>query len=281
MNPFTIFFPFLLFVSGAALLSIIMAPFVMIGGGVLAILLYTDWKSKNKTVEYKYILGMKRQQMTTVLTLLCAVLAFAGYSLLFLSCSGPWLRAKPTKGWENRMKSIDTAIVLGFGIEKDDKGNLLAGRANRFLLAWTLENTTSKALLVQEGIRLAAMEIEAESGKPIQRDLVMIHAHNEKNYVNTLQAAYFAFKKMSELGKSKAVLVAHDLQLERAYWDLVKVRKTRPEWKHIEIIVPRIPKTPFPGDSIQWHARGGFRYKFIELFWSRPRDYFTSTKSFQ
>jgi hypothetical protein len=58
MNPFSIFFPFVLYFSGAAVLSIVLAPFVIITGGVLAILLYTDWKSKNKTVEYGYILGM-------------------------------------------------------------------------------------------------------------------------------------------------------------------------------------------------------------------------------
>ncbi len=279
MNPFSVFSPHVLFIAGTAMLTIVLAPFVVIAGGVLAILLYTDWKSKNKTVEYKYILGMKRHQMTTVLTILCAVLAFAGYSLSFLSCSGPWLRAKPTKGWENRVQGIDTAIVLGFGIEKDDKDNLSAGKANRFLLAWTIKNTGARTLLVQEGTRLAALETIAKGGKPGGQELVMIHPHDESNYVDTLQAARFALRKMKQLGKTRAVLVAHDLQLERASWDFAKVKRTQPEWQSIEIIIPRIPKTPFPGKSRQWHTRGGFRYKFIELFWSRPRDYLAKAKT--
>ncbi len=279
MNPFTVFFPFLLFLSGAAALTIVLSPFIVIAGGVLAILLYTDWKSKNHTVEHRYILGMDRHRMTTVLTLLCTVLAFIGYSLFFLSCSGPWLRARPTKDWETRVKGIDTAIVLGFGIEKDDKGNLLAGKANRFLLDWAMKNTGAKTLLVQEGIRLAAMEMEAGSGKPLGRELVLIHPHSERNYVDTLEAVHLALKKMSELGRSRAVLVAHELQLQRAFWDLCKVRKARREWKDIEIIKPHVPKTPFPGNSLHWHTRGSLRYKLAELFWSRPRDYFAATKN--
>jgi len=97
-------------------LTVILSPFIVIAGGVLAILMYTDWKSKNHTVEHRYILGMTRYRMTTVLTVLSALLAFAGYSLLYVSCSGPWLRARPTKDWQNRIKGIDTAIVLGFGM---------------------------------------------------------------------------------------------------------------------------------------------------------------------
>ena len=279
MNPFTVFFPHLLFVLGATVLTVILSPFIVIAGGVLAILMYTDWKSKNHTVEHRYILGMTRYRMTTVLTVLSALLAFAGYSLLYVSCSGPWLRARPTKDWENRVKGVDTAIILGFGIAGDDNGNPRAGSANRFLLDWTAKHTGAKILLVQEGIRLAEKEMERSDGKSIRRELVMIHPHSERSYVNTLQAACFALKKMSELGKAKAVLVAHDLQLQRAHWDIVKAKKARPEWRHIEIIVPHVPQTPFPGDSAQWHTRGGFRYKFIELFWSRPRDYLAAAKN--
>jgi uncharacterized SAM-binding protein YcdF (DUF218 family) len=281
MNPFTVFSPFALLVFGAAALTIILAPFVVIAGGVLALLMYTDWSSKNKTVEYKYILGMNRHRMTTLLTILCAVLAFACYSILFLSCSGPWLRARPSPDWQEGMKKADTAIILGFGIEQDDQGNLLAGNANHFLLEWTLKKTAAKTLLVQEGIRLAAVEMQEKGPKPVQRDLVMIHPHKETNYVNTLQAAYYSLKKMGELGKSRAVLVAHDLQMQRAYWDLAKIKKSRPEWKDIEIIVPRVPQTPFPGHSLHWHTRGGLRYRLSELFYSRPRDYLASMKSFQ
>lgn len=281
MNPFVIFFPHLLFVAGAALLAIVLTPLIVIAGGVLAILMFTDWKSKNHTVEHRSILGMDRHGMTSVLTLLIAVLAFAGYSLFFVSCCSPWQRARPTKGWQDRAAKVDTAIVLGFGIGRDSQGRPAAGRANRFLYGWALKNTAARTLLVQEGIRLAAMEIERETGQPAGRQLVMIHPHDEKRYIDTLEACGLALARMTELGRSRAVLVAHDLQLRRAYWDILKARRARAEWRRIEVIVPRIPKTPFPGDSRHWHTRGRLRYKFVELFWSRPRDYLASSKKFQ
>ena len=137
--------------------------------------------------------------------------------------------------------------MLGFGIEKDKSGNARAGKANRFLIDWILKNKAAPTLLLQEGTRLAALEWEAENGEPIGRELVLIHPHDEENYVNTLQAAFLALNKMSESGKSRAGLAAHDLQLKRAFQSFLKVKKSRSEWSSFEIILPKIPLSPpFP-----------------------------------
>jgi hypothetical protein len=83
---------------------------------------------------------------------------------------------------------------------------------------------------------------------------------------------------MNNLHADSNVLLAHDLQLQRAYWDFLKVKNSRADSRKLAIIVPDIADTPYvrhpaPG---QWHTGGELRYKLVELFLARPRDYWTA-----
>jgi uncharacterized SAM-binding protein YcdF (DUF218 family) len=197
------------------------------------------------------------------------------YPFAFLYLSEAWLRAEPTPGWQEEIGSIDTLIVLGFGFEKDARDQLQAGRSNEFLLRWALEHTQAHTFLVQEGVLAAYAAVQSQqgtSGKKMER----IHRHIEGIDMNTFQTAYCALERMDSMGKRQAVLVAHDLQLQRAAWIFEKLKTAKPDWEGLRFVVPEIPPTPFPTDSDQLRTRWKPLYIFCELFGSRLRDHMSS-----
>ncbi len=196
---------------------------------------------------------------------------------LFLFLAGFWLKAGPTNDWQEQIKPIDTAIILGFGFETDGAGHIQPGESNQFLLQWALDHTNADTLLVQEGIWAAACKTTETKCEKSGRRLVRIHHHDNNIDVNTFQAAFCTLEKMEKLGKKSAVLVAHDLQLERAAWDFDKLKQSREEWSGFNFVVPEIPKVPSPKKSDQLRTRSRSVYTFFELFGSRLRDYFSST----
>jgi len=129
-----------------------------------------------------------------------------------------------------------------------------------------VKHTGAKILLVQEGIRLAEGN-GAQRREVDRRELVMIHPHSERSYRKHPAGSLFALKKMSELGKAKAVLVAHDLQLQRPIGTSSRRRKRGRSGGTSKSSSRMFPRRPFPAIPLNAH-RGGFRYKFIELFWS-------------
>lgn len=188
------------------------------------------------------------------------------YAFLFLTLVGltpsRWIQAKPTKG-----QDADTVIILGFGYEME-RGEIKPGKANQFLLDWTIDNRFSqvKTLLVQEGTWVA---IDAEVFKKL--DVRKIHRHDPKIYVNTLDTAFCAIQQLKKLNQNRALLVAHDLQLQQVAWDFERVSKEIcPE---CTFVIPDIPDTPYPANSIHLQTRNEFFYKIIELLISRPRDF--------
>lgn len=197
------------------------------------------------------------------------------YPCLFLHLSEGWLKAEPTPGWREKAKSIDTAIILGFGFEKDAGGHLRGGRSNEFLLQWTLEHTRADTLLVQEGVLEAYISSDTRRKAPGKK-LLRIHRHIEGIDMNTFRTAYCALEQMDALGKRQAVLVAHDLQLQRAAWIFEKLKLARPNGADLSFVVPEIPPTPFPADSDQLRTRWKLLYIFCELFGSRLRDYLST-----
>lgn len=189
--------------------------------------------------------------------------------------SDEWMRAKPTEGWEEEIKVVDTAIILGFGYETDKNGNMEAGEANEFLLNWVINKTGAETFLVQEGVWAAACNESDTNCSASGIEIKRIHLHDENVYVNTLDAAFCALENMEELDKKKAILVAHDLQLKRAVCDFEKVKPTRKGWQDFIFVIPKIPDTPYLDDppNNQKHTRSEFCYRIRELMISRPWDF--------
>jgi len=192
------------------------------------------------------------------------------YASLFLIAVGltpnRWLRvhAPPTTN-STTNPSLTTAVILGFGYETVDN-MMLPGPANQFLLDWMLrEHPQISTLLVQEGVRVAI------SPPLLQEKMVYrIHRHDPTLYIDTLDAAYCALHQLQQLEQTSVLLVAHDLQLQRAAWDFERVR--RQLCATCIVVVPELPATPYPIHSVHRQTRSAFVYKIIELLYLRPRD---------
>jgi uncharacterized SAM-binding protein YcdF (DUF218 family) len=201
------------------------------------------------------------------------------YTLIFLVLVGfipdQWIKAQVTPDWQKEIHEADTAVVLGFGYEEDKSGTMQAGEANKFLLDWVVNNTAANTIFVQEGVWVAACPTSATHCTYKGRELRRIHQHDDKAYLNTLDSAFCAIEQMATFNKNKAILVTHDLQLQRAAWDFERV-KQKPDWLNFTFVVPEIPDTPYPTNSIHWQTQNQFIYKTVELLISRPRDYFSS-----
>lgn len=195
------------------------------------------------------------------------------YGLLFLVGIGctpsRWLRAKATPV-ANSPLAPTTAIVLGFGYEGEGEA-MRPGAANQFLVQWLLDNQPQvTTLLVQEGIR-SALTPTTLMEKAVQR----IHRHDPAIYVDTLDTAFCALHQLQELGQQNVLLVAHDLQLQRAVWDFTRVQQAA--CAECTIAIAATPNTPYPTNSVHFQTRNEFIYKLVELLLLRPRDFLRAT----
>jgi len=301
MNLFNVFFPHITYILGALFVFFIFIfPVSLLGGVISVFIFHREARKRDKQVDPSTILGFSKDGMMKFFSFLFILIILFAYTWGFLFFADGWLRIKPGKNWENDIKTIDTAIILGFGYEEDQLGRMKPGKSNEFLLEWTLNNTQAGTILVQEGV-WAAVEKDFPISKNILkkssepkgeniyrtgkndnqkekwgRRFFRIHRDDKEVYVNTLQASYCAIQLLEDLGKTKAIIIAHDLQLERAVWDFQKIKSSKPNWKSFEFFYPKIPDTPFPENSAQLHTRSSFFYKLVELFISRVRDYLSS-----
>jgi hypothetical protein len=223
---------------------------------------------------YDYV---EHQEKPSAKALSVYLLLLAGlFGLGVYGFSDSYLRADPTPGWDKTVQQSKVAVILGFGYGIDKKKQNTPERANIFLLQWTLDHTGADIILAQEGVMDAADFVKTSRSVTIYS----IHKHDPKKYVNTMETAYCALSTLQHLnltGRPQVVLIAHDLQLKRSEWDFTRIQQRNPEWENIELIIPKIPDTPYPAHPApgQWHTGGQFRYKLGELFWARPRDYVT------
>ena len=278
MNVFNVFFPHLLYILGAiACFFIFIFPITVLGGLISVYIFHKASAHRDKMAEPSTLLGLSKNCMMKLFFILGIVIVLLVYTWVFLSFSDSWIRAKPSESWESDIKTVGTAIILGFGYTIGKNGQMQAGEANEFLWDWTLKHTTADTILVQEGVWVAVCPGSDKNCQVSGRELYRIHRDDRQIDVNTLEMAFCAMQRMEQLGKTKAVIVAHDLQLERAAWDFEKVKRSRKNWRHFKFIVPKIPGTPFPEDSHQKRTRSRLYYKFVELFLSRVRDFLSST----
>lgn len=203
------------------------------------------------------------------------LVSLAIYALLFLLLVGltpnRWLRARPTAESNPTTTSAPTiAVILGFGYEM--VGNAMQpGPANQFLLDWVLSRQPEiNTLLVQEGVRVALTPAQLRD-KQVHR----IHRHDPARYVDTLDAAFCAMRQLQSLKQTRVLLVAHDQQLQRAAWDFARVRAQA--CPTCMVVIPDLPATPYPANSVHLQTRAAFIYKLIELLYLRPRDLLRTT----
>lgn len=200
-------------------------------------------------------------------------IVFPIYALLFLLGIGftpsRWLHAKATASVDSTHNPT-TAIVLGFGYEGEEAA-MQPGAANQFLVNWLVATQPQvKTLFVQEGIRSAITPTLFA-----QKDVRRIHRHDKAIYVDTLDTAFCALQGLQKLGVHTVLLVAHDLQLQRAVWDFARVRQAA--CAQCTVLTAAMPDVPYPMNSVHFQTRNEFIYKLVELLLLRPRDYLRAT----
>jgi len=173
--------------------------------------------------------------------------------------------ATPGKGWEEKAKTTDTAILFGFGYVIDDYGNMLPGEANQVLynMAVGYAETPVLNLIMQEGVMVAALADAHHY--PFTRNLIRMHPIIHGEDVNTLAAARYAIQQMERLHVKSAVVYAHSMQLARAVYDLEKLAASNSCWRDYEFITPDIQSTPFPRKSAQRRTRSMLNYFLWEI----------------
>jgi hypothetical protein len=228
-------------------------------------------------------IGFAKHRLTSSLPVLLLVFTalWVSYTLLFLLLVGflplnRWLRARPTKDWRRKAREVNTAIILGFGYEEDECGDMKPGKANEELLNWTIANTQATTILVQEGVWVAACDSSEKECMKSGRQIRRIHRHCPRKYLTTLDTAFCAMQELEKLGKKEAVLVTHDLQLRRAVWDFEAVKQTRDNWQDFTFVVPEMPDVLYAGHSVHWQTRSEWVWRIVELLVSRPRDSLSS-----
>jgi hypothetical protein len=149
-------------------------------------------------------------------------------------------RAQP----RGSVAEADSFVVFGFGLGPTVNGKPTPGASNRALAQWLLaHNPERKPTVVQEGIYLALEELNAVGPWVIRL------SDRPGVYVDTLGAANQAEAVLHLGGLTRPIVVAHDLQLQRAVWSCEAVGLT-------ECVVPELPPTPFDPESVQ---HGGTR----------------------
>jgi hypothetical protein len=239
--------------------------------GILWIVIFDGISNKNVVAKMTF-LKVGKYRWANILTYISTSIVLCGFAALSIIVFDKWLEPRPTPSWQLEARGIDTAVILGFGYERDSKGRMAPGETNSFLLTWAIENTSAKTLFVQEGVWAAACGTSAKACNVSGRELRRIHLDTETTDVNTREACFCAIQKMTEHGQRKAIVVAHPMQLQRAFWDLEKVKGAKKEWASYQFIVPEISDAPFPSHSVQWRTRNRFFYTASEVF-ARTRDY--------
>jgi hypothetical protein len=160
---------------------------------------------------------------------------------------------------QGTLNEADSFVVFSFGLGPDAEGKSTAGASNHALAKWVLANNpTRKPTIVQEGVYLALKESNTAGSWVIRL------SDRPGVYVDTMGGAYQAETLLHLRKLKRPVIVAHDLQLQRAVWSMEAVGVS-------DYVVPEMPPTPFDPSSVQ---HSGTRDEFVwvvrELLFARP-----------
>ncbi|MEZ4869529.1 MAG: hypothetical protein R3C14_49855 [Caldilineaceae bacterium] len=187
------------------------------------------------------------------------------YLIVLAFTPNRWLRAKATAPATITQAQPTTAVVLGFGYERVGDA-VRPGVSNQFLIDWVVAHYPQiHTFYVQEGT-LAAFSPDLRRRKAVHR----IHAHDPTIYIDTFDATFCAIQKLEEAMIESVLLVAHDLQLQRAAWDFTRIRRHR--GTRCVLLIPALPPTPWSACSVHLQTRYAPLYKVGELLYLRPRD---------
>lgn len=184
----------------------------------------------------------------------------------FLLLSPSWLRARPS----GDPLAAESAVIMGFGFERDALGNMTAGAANRFLLSWVLDRYPHvETIFAQEGVWVSLCDRAATTCQIGEVTLYRIDRHDDTVDLHSMDIAVCALERMADFDKQRAILVAHDMQLWRAAENM---ERAIPEiCPSCEVIIPNVPDTPYPIRSEQIRTRYERLYILIDLI-ARTRD---------
>lgn len=270
MNALNVFLPIIFAIFYFLLIVTIPVGSFLVGGTISII----TFHNKDTNTEFNSRLGLSKDQFIKTLSFFLLFFFLLVYFLLFNVLSTAWIRATPTSNFKSEIEQAGSVVVFGFGLDKDEEDKPLPGKANTELHNWINANISKKVIIGQYGNMLAFETSLATNS------FILMHKHNHNEHVNTYEAAIFALNKLDSLYKSgqineKVVVVAHDMQLQRAVWILDKLSKENNDWGRYKFIIPGISGIPFSLRSIQFHTKGHFLYNCVELFYSRPRDFFS------
>lgn len=162
-------------------------------------------------------------------------------------------------------ESTDTAVIFGFGFERDGEGHMTPGAANTFLLDWTLtEMPHLTTVFVQEGVWVAACERLATQCMVDDTELLRIDRHDDSIDLHTLDIAACALERMTIFDKDSAVIVAHDMQLRRAAENVERVSAAG-LCQDCRFVVADVPDTPYPAESAQRRNRHEAIYRWVDI----------------
>ena len=178
----------------------------------------------------------------------------------------PLLRAVPT----GDPAEADTAIIMGYGFERNADGSMAPGAANEALLAYTLEKFPHvTTIFAQEGVWVAQCDQSERQCTAGASTLYRIDSHDDAVDLHSGDISVCALERMAQFGKSSAILVAHDMQLWRAAENMNRAKADI--CPNCNIIVPSVPNTPYPQNSDQWRTRYEWGYIPLDLA-ARARD---------
>lgn len=211
--------------------------------------------------EFKPLIENKFLKWALLLLLLGAVITIG---IFFFPA--PLLRAVPT----GDPLTADTAIIMGYGFERHADGSMAPGAANEALLQYTLDKFPHvTTIFAQEGVWVAQCDQSEQACTAGGATLHRIDFHDDAVDLHSGDISVCALERMTQFGKSSAILVAHDMQLWRAAENMSRAKAGI--CPNCNIIVPSVPNTPYPANSEQWRTRYEWAYIPLDLA-ARTRD---------
>ena len=199
---------------------------------------------------------------------LCCQLVVLGviFSLGIVFFPTPLLRAMPS----GDASTVDTAIIMGFGFERNPDGSMAAGDANEALLNYVLERQPQvSTIFAQEGVWVAACDQSAMSCSVGGATLHRIDFHDDAVDLHSEDISVCALERLNQFGIQSAILVAHDMQLWRAADNFSRAKTDI--CPNCNIVIPAVPDTPYPTQSDQLRTRYEWAYIPIDMA-ARVRD---------
>ncbi len=197
--------------------------------------------------------------MTLLKRAFILILLSFGLVIAFINLPAKVFRASP----RGNATTSEAIIIMGFGFERNSMAEMIAGPSNQFLLDWALKTYPDiKLMFVQEAVWRVYCKSEQKDCWLGDVRLRRIDKHDDNLDLHTMDIAVCSLERMRMFGVSKALLIAHDMQLWRTQDSFERAkRKLCPS---CEFAVAPVPDTPYPNKSEQWRNRYEWTYKLVD-----------------